>query len=436
MRKTRHSRGSPKEQGIITPVLAACLAMGLGLLAMTVDLGQLFVCKNELQNIADAAALAGAKKLIQAKDPANPGLAAVYCTEAVTAAQTVAADNRSFGASMTVSNANITLGQWNLTTGSFTKTGCSTNPLDVTAIQVTVIRDGNDNPSLTSIFGGLLGVSTMNSSATAVAYLGLAGTSSLTVPFGVSPNYPAGQTPYAQSHPILDWLAPRPAHATAPQVYTWKDLGGASLDTTRGTFIMPLYAERTDLSKLQKYIKGPSGGGLVYPQVQVGQKVYPISEYLWASNVYNNFTYMKTRYNSSKAANGKWRVTAAVYSTTNPVAAAPPANSWLGIARMLLPGPKPAYACASYTVPSVYVSGFVTLDVTGVTCESVCKNYAYPDDRSCYKACNMSLEVPLDSNFVTTDKSSTVAPVERSYKDINPSANPVGNFASVPYLVK
>jgi Flp pilus assembly protein TadG len=68
MAKTRQSRGSPKEQGAITPILAACLAVGLGLLAMTVDLGQLFVAKNELQNIADAAALAGARKLIQAKD--------------------------------------------------------------------------------------------------------------------------------------------------------------------------------------------------------------------------------------------------------------------------------------------------------------------------------------------------------------------------------
>jgi len=421
---------------MITPVLAACLAMGLGLLAMTVDLGQLFVCKNELQNVADAAALAGAKKLIQAKDPANPGLASVYCAEAITAAQTVAGNNKSSGATMTVSSANITLGQWNLTTGSFIKTGCSTNPLDVTAIQVTVNRDGNDNPSLTSIFGGLLGVSQMNTSATAVAYLGLAGTSSLTIPFAVSTNYPAGQTPYARSNPIMDWLAPRPAHATSTQAYTWKDLGGSSLDTTRGTFVMPLDSERTDLTKLQKYIKGPSGGGLVYPQVKAGQKVYPISEYQWASNVYDNFTYMKTRYTSSKGANGKWRVTAAVYSTTDPVVAAPPASPWLGLAKMLLPGPKPAYACMSYTVPSVYVTGFITLDVTGVTCDSTCKNYAYPDNRSCYKVCNMALEVPLDSNFVTNDKSSTIAPVERSYKDINSGANSVGNFASVPFIVK
>ena len=83
MPKTRDSRGSPKEQGMITPVLAACLAVGLGFLALSVDLGQLFVAKNELQNIADAAALAGAKKLIQAKDPANPDLAAVYCSDAI-----------------------------------------------------------------------------------------------------------------------------------------------------------------------------------------------------------------------------------------------------------------------------------------------------------------------------------------------------------------
>jgi Flp pilus assembly protein TadG len=75
--------------------------MGLGLLAMTVDLGQLFVSKNELQNIADAAALAGAKKLVQAKDPANPGLAAVYCSEAISTAQAVAADNKSFGTTLT-----------------------------------------------------------------------------------------------------------------------------------------------------------------------------------------------------------------------------------------------------------------------------------------------------------------------------------------------
>ena len=155
MLSTQNIRGSPGERGAITPILAVCLAMALGFMAMTIDLGQLYVGKNELQNIADAAALAGAKKLVQ-EDPGNPGLAVVHCSEAISTAQSVAAENRSFGDTMTVTAADITLGQWDLATGTFTRTGCSTNPLEVTAIQVTVRRDGTDNPSLSTFFGGLL----------------------------------------------------------------------------------------------------------------------------------------------------------------------------------------------------------------------------------------------------------------------------------------
>jgi hypothetical protein len=110
----------------------------------------------------------------------------------------------------------------------------------------------------------------------------------------------------------------------------------------------------------------------------------------------------------------------------------------------LLPGPKAAFACASYTVPSVYVQGFVTLDVKKVICDkngdgvwdSTCKNYSYPDSRSCQETCYMEVEVPLNQNFVTDDKSSTTNPKQQSYQDMNPSANNVGNFASTPFLVK
>jgi len=442
MPMTQKVRGSPRERGAITPILAVCLAVGLGLLAFSIDLGQVFLGKNELQNIADAAALAGAKKLIQAKDPNNPQAVAVYCDEAVSTAQAVAAENRSFGATMSIAGADVVVGKWNLTTSAFTQTGCSTNPMDVTAIQVTVRRDGTTNPTLTSFFGSLMGVPQLNSISTAVAYLGLAGTSALTIPFAVPTNYPAGQSPYARSQPWLEWLGPKPAHATDPQPYSWKDLGGSSLDTTRGTFVMPAYGERTDLSKLQKYIKGPSGGGLQYPQVVVGQKVYPISEYLWPSNVYNNFTYLKTRYDASKLPNGKWRTTVAVYSV-NPVTAAAPPNSWLKLAGRLF-GPAQAQACASYTVPAVYVQGYITVDVTGVLCDynddgtwdTNCKNYAYPDARSCYKKCKVSLEVPLNQNYTTTDKGSNPNPFQRDYQTMNPSASGVGTFASVPYLVR
>jgi len=336
----------------------------------------------------------------------------------------------------------VVVGKWDLTNSTFTRTGCSANPMDVTAIQVTVRRDGTDNPTVSNFFGGILGKPDMGFAATAVAYLGLAGTSSLSIPFAVPTVYPAGQGPYVRSQPLLDWIGPRRAIAADPQTYQFKDLGGTSLDTTRATFIMPDYSERTDLSKLQKYIKGPASGGLQYPQVEAGQKVYPISEYRWAYNVYDNFTYLKNRFNAEKV-NGRWRVTAAVYSPT-PVTATAPPNPWLKLARQLLPGPNSAYACAYYTVPSVYVQGFVTLDVTEVICDynddgtwdSNCKNYSYPDYRCCDKKCKVVLQVPLNKNFVTTDKSSNPNPVQRDYQDMNPSASEVGNFASVPFLVK
>jgi hypothetical protein len=347
----------------------------------------------------------------------------------------VAAQNRSFGQTLTVTGADVTLGQWDLTTGSFTRTGCSADPLKVTAIQVTVRRDGADNPKLSTFFGGLLGVPQMGTSATAVAYLGLAGTSSLSIPFAVPTNYPGGESPYVRTLPVLDWLLPRPASAADTREYTWYDKGGSSLDTERATFIMPSYSERTSLSNLQKYIKGPDQGGRHYPQVEVGQKVYPISEYRWAYNVYNNFKYMKNRYNTEKGANGKWRVTAAVYATENPLAALPAPHPWLSLAQRLL-GPDAAHACASYTVPSVYVQGFVTLDITDISCEYSCKYYSYPDERSCYNTCYMEIEVPLKDNFVTTDQSATPNPVQRDYHDMNPIAHKVGNFASVPFLVK
>lgn len=439
-------RPSPRERGAITPVLALTLAMGLGFLALTVDVGQLFVVKNELQNIADAAALAGAKKLIQAKDPANPGLAAVYCEEALAAAQAVAQKNRSLGQNVTISPEDVIMGQWDLRQGVFTRTGCSTNPMEVTAIQVTVRRDGNINPQVTSIFGHLLGGSRqLPSSATAVAYLGLAGTSSLSLPFAVPPAYAAGQGPYAQPPRWWDFLSPTPALANAQvQEYTWRDLGGSTLDTSRATFIMPLESERTSLSKLQQYIKGPNQGGTKYPQVKVGQKVYPISEYRWPSNVYDNFNYLRNRFNAEKGQNGKWRVTAAVYATSNPLAELPVPDSWLRLAGAFRLGPREARACASYTVPAVYVQGFITLDIKQVLCDynddgtwdSTCKNYSYGDSRSCDKKCRVVLEVPLNQNFVSVDRTATPMPRDRSYRDMNPSAPQVGTFASVPFLVK
>lgn len=455
MAKTRQSRGSPQEQGAITPILAVCLAMGLGLLALTVDLGQLFVAKNELQNIADAAALAGARKLIQPQDSSNGNLVAVvHCSEAIAAAQAMAADNKSLGATLTVSDADVTVGQWNLSTGSFTKTGCSANPVEVNAIQVTVKRDGETNAGVASFFASILGTPTMNSQATAVAYLGVAGTAAagtVGLPFAVSTtavsgtfpgvaSRPAGPHSYARANSIMDWFMPQPAQATASQSFTWKDLGGASLNVKKGSWIMPKSSESSDGTKLKSYILGPKSGGVQYPEVKVGQQLYPVSEYNYPTWLYADFQNLKTRFNAEKKPGSdgkyKWRTLVGVYYTNKPsVEAPPPPNSWLGIAQSLI-GPRPAFACTSYPSPVIYLEGFITVDVTNVTvASSNCQNYDYKDSRSCANNCYMDLEIPVDQNFIIPNTNSNPV-VGQTTQQMNSSAPNGANFAAVPYLVK
>lgn len=432
-----------KERGAVLPVVAGGLLLFLGLLAFSVDLGLLYVAKNELQNIADAAALAGANKLLQATDPNEPNAVRVCIEEAKDAALRCAAENRSSGQVMQISRDDIVVGKWDLTNQRFFRTGPSTDPNEVNAVQVTVKRKpGSGNPLLASVVGSVLGQSHLGVEATAVAYLGPAGTSSVDLPLALPKNAVAGQGPYTrhfgdplQFQRIVVRFGPKPAVAAdySPS-YIWKDLGGNTLDTTRASFVMPRYEERTDLSKLQKYIKGPALGGLPYPQLKVGDKVYPISEWKWTTNVYDNFKYLRDRFNAAPKVNGKWRVTLLVYDTKVVSAQGPENHPFRKLARWL--EPPEAYACTSYTVPAVYVQGFVTADIKSVTLDTNCKSYAYPDDRSCYKKCSVTFDIPLNQHHLAGDPGSGPQPKPRTYKEINPDAQDVAVVARTARLVK
>ena len=52
-----------RQRGAVVIIVAVCLFFLIGLLALVLDLGQLYIAKTELQNAADASALAGAKEL-------------------------------------------------------------------------------------------------------------------------------------------------------------------------------------------------------------------------------------------------------------------------------------------------------------------------------------------------------------------------------------
>ena len=57
--------GPRRQRGVVMIVFGLSIAILIGFLALVVDLGRTYVVRTELQNAADAAALAGARELNQ-----------------------------------------------------------------------------------------------------------------------------------------------------------------------------------------------------------------------------------------------------------------------------------------------------------------------------------------------------------------------------------
>ncbi|MFZ5453798.1 MAG: pilus assembly protein TadG-related protein [Thermodesulfobacteriota bacterium] len=441
MTRFRNLFGSPGEQGSIAPIVALGLMAFVGFLALGIDLGQLYVVKNDLQNAADGAALAAARRLIQDKN--SDGVAEVYCDEAVTAAINAANKNNSLGAPdpITVTAADVVVGKWNLNTKQFDSVGCSTNPMEVNAVQVRVSRTGGDNPQVQTFLGSALGAGDKKDViAFATAYMGPAGTSAV-APFGIPAEWVNGDPPYVSNgmQRILDKIAPAPAYAgTGTQTYTWYDKGGSNLPLDRATWALTQKDKdenKISANRLWEYLEATKE----FPQTKIGEKLYPLSEYYYGWWNLENFKRLEARWNTEKDASGKWRVTVPVFKNQQ-VTAGRPQNSWLKMASLLIPGVSQAHACTAYSMPVVYTQGFATIDITDVhvvlDCIQTNGSAQLTKDYSCRNQLYMEIKVPLDQNTVSKDKGSNPIPYKKTYQDMNSAASEVGVFASVPRIVK
>jgi Flp pilus assembly protein TadG len=131
--------------------------------AFAVDLPRVATVRNELQNAADAAALAGASKLLS-------GSSGPDWPDAASATSAAVSLNTSDGAKL--STANVQTGFWNLTGTPSTLEAQTITPgtYDVPAVQVTVTRSASQNGGAVSLLlGGFLDLLTTPTSATAVA---------------------------------------------------------------------------------------------------------------------------------------------------------------------------------------------------------------------------------------------------------------------------
>ncbi len=165
--------------GMIAPVL---LIIFLSIGAMAVDIAHLYVVRNELQNAADAAALAGAAGL-------NPISPTPQWSNGVTKGTNAISLNGSDGKALAAGT--VTAGYWNLTGSPAGMQAQTITPgtNDVPGVQVTISRSSGNNGGavkgwLAWVFGG--GAAAIQ--ATAVAVIAAPGTANPGALFPVALN--------------------------------------------------------------------------------------------------------------------------------------------------------------------------------------------------------------------------------------------------------
>ena len=143
-----------RRRGVSVVLFAIILVVLIGLIGLMIDTSYVFLVGHQLQNAADAAALAGARQVYTG----NSG-------DAVTAAVAAAGDNKVDGSLLTIANGDVQTGNYTLSTSTFTSGGAPYNAVHVTARRTS----GSPSGSVNLIFGPIFAVNASNVSRQATA---------------------------------------------------------------------------------------------------------------------------------------------------------------------------------------------------------------------------------------------------------------------------
>jgi Flp pilus assembly protein TadG len=160
-----------EDSGNVAIITAILLVVLIGLVALVVDVGHVKAVRNELQNAADAAALAGTRGMFP---PAAPGAKYIpvedppWCGQGVTMAMTTV--NRTDTQDLAIPQADVQTGTWDWTGNIFTpNAGCS---LAINSMRVTVRKDSSANQPVNTWFARIFGRNTVDVAARATAAVG------------------------------------------------------------------------------------------------------------------------------------------------------------------------------------------------------------------------------------------------------------------------
>jgi len=475
-----------RTEGSVAIITAIGLVAFLGMASLAIDMGHLYTVRNELQNVADAAALAAAGNLIH-----DYGAGAVRdAAAAQQAALTVAQRQSQLSGQPAVGDVdrndlNIIFGAWNIYAGNpstaWTEIGptCSSDS-NANGVKVTILRaSGTVYGPVSNFFGGIMGFNTSQVAAIAIAYLGYTHevpTATVKVPLTLP------DTVLTASKGRSGWFArmlgPREAVATTTKEYVFKDTGGnlvdnnvttAPIDTTHAYLFTVGENDSVPgtiwdiLTKV--YTPNYTSRNPVYVEdLKLGQEIHTRSEFKYGSSYISPiFQRLQKAYNYTTTGNANtappagtaWRVTLPVYGTTpNPAASRQRQGNFILLARFMAPfWPSEAYACYTMPPPKTYVNGFVNADITNVTYSSSGDdgNYTYPITinqvtynnkkdfltnypQSTWNLNSVTIQTVTDGSTVSPPGTTSGGP---SNQVINPGApGNTGAFASIPVLVK
>jgi Flp pilus assembly protein TadG len=187
MDQIKDSRGAAAV--MVSIMMVVLLAMG----AAAIDIGHALVARNELQNVSDAAALAGTRALGLVYEGMSIAAQQTYVLSGgdqaavVAAVQATANANSAAGVSITINPADIAIGTWDPATRTHTPTVNQPK-----AVRVISRRDASANGAISTFLANVVGLSSVSVGAVATADMSAVGQTApgqLDVPFGISSYY-------------------------------------------------------------------------------------------------------------------------------------------------------------------------------------------------------------------------------------------------------
>jgi Flp pilus assembly protein TadG len=191
-----------EQKGAVAVTVAVLLIVLIGFAALSIDIGYLMVTRNELQNVADAAALAATRKLgnnyenmtNEQQAGYTCGTAAEWdwpCSDITSVAIEAGLANRAGQVDIVINENDVFIGRWDFTLpqpfdpANDPFTAQDANPI---AVRVIARRDAQANTPITTFLAGVLDVETLAVSAVATGSLSAQGSAvegELQLPVGI-----------------------------------------------------------------------------------------------------------------------------------------------------------------------------------------------------------------------------------------------------------